>query len=57
VREFYSDSEPAEGSAVALAHVIGFIVMMAIMGWHPTDKRGRALPAEPPVSAKVAPAS
>ena len=31
------------GWHVALAYVLGFIVMLAIVGWHPTDKRGRAL--------------
>ncbi len=31
------------GWHVALAYVIGFAVFMAVIGWHPTDKRGRAL--------------
>jgi Na+/H+ antiporter NhaD/arsenite permease-like protein len=31
------------GWHVALAYVLGFIVMLALVGWHPTDKRGRAL--------------
>ncbi len=45
------------GWHVALAYVIGFIVMLALVGWHPTDKRGRALMGEaPPVAGKVVPA-
>jgi len=31
------------GWHVTLAYVIGFIVIMLVMGWHPTDKRGQAL--------------
>ena len=31
------------GWHVALAYVIGFAVFMALVGWHPTDKRGKAL--------------
>jgi Na+/H+ antiporter NhaD/arsenite permease-like protein len=30
----------AHGWHVTLAYVAGFIVMMAVVGWHPTDKRG-----------------
>ena len=42
------------GWHVALAYVIGFAVMLAIMGWHPTDKRGQALHGEvPPVAEEV----
>ena len=37
------------GWHVTLAYVLGFIVMMAVMGWHPTDKRGQALQSQPPV--------
>jgi Na+/H+ antiporter NhaD/arsenite permease-like protein len=33
----------AAGWHVALAYVAGFIVMMLLVGWHPTDKRGQAL--------------
>jgi len=33
------------GWHVALAYVVGFIVMLALVGWHPTDKRGKALSA------------
>jgi Na+/H+ antiporter NhaD/arsenite permease-like protein len=32
-----------QGWHVTLAYVLGFFVMMAILGWHPTDKRGKAL--------------
>ena len=35
----------AHGWHVALAYVVGFLVMLAIVGWHPTDKRGKALSA------------
>jgi len=35
----------AHGWHVALAYVAGFLVMLAIVGWHPTDKRGRPLAA------------
>jgi Na+/H+ antiporter NhaD/arsenite permease-like protein len=31
------------GWHVALAYVLGFLVFMLIVGWHPTDKRGVAL--------------
>ena len=34
-----------QGWHVALAYVAGFLVMLAIMGWHPTDKRGKSLAA------------
>jgi hypothetical protein len=30
---------------VALAYVIGFFVLLAILGWHPTEKRMRGVPA------------
>jgi Na+/H+ antiporter NhaD/arsenite permease-like protein len=44
------------GWHVALAYVIGFAVMLAIAGWHPTDKRGRALVGDaPPVADQVMP--
>jgi Na+/H+ antiporter NhaD/arsenite permease-like protein len=33
------------GWHVALAYVVGFLVMLALMGWHPTDKRGKSLAA------------
>jgi Na+/H+ antiporter NhaD/arsenite permease-like protein len=31
------------GWHVALAYVVGFFVFLAIVGWHPTDKRGKPL--------------
>jgi Na+/H+ antiporter NhaD/arsenite permease-like protein len=31
------------GWHIALAYVLGFLVFMLIVGWHPTDKRGVAL--------------
>ena len=33
------------GWHVALAYVLGFLVMLALVGWHPTDKRGKSLAA------------
>jgi Na+/H+ antiporter NhaD/arsenite permease-like protein len=33
------------GWHVTLAYVVGFLVMLALVGWHPTDKRGKALSA------------
>ena len=39
------------GWYVAVAYVIGFFVMLAITGWHPTDKRGGALASKPAISA------
>jgi hypothetical protein len=35
----------AHGWHVALAYVLGFFVLLAVLGWHPTDKRGKALSA------------
>jgi Na+/H+ antiporter NhaD/arsenite permease-like protein len=31
------------GWHVTLAYVVGFLVMLALVGWHPTDKRGHKL--------------
>jgi Na+/H+ antiporter NhaD/arsenite permease-like protein len=31
------------GWHVALAYVVGFLVLLAVLGWHPTDKRGKSL--------------
>ena len=42
----------AGGWHVALAYVLGFIVMLALVGWHPTDKRGRTLLADAPPMAE-----
>jgi hypothetical protein len=40
----------AQGWHVTLAYVVGFIAIMTVMGWHPTDKRGHALAEAPPVA-------
>ncbi len=32
------------GWHVALAYVVGFAVMLAVTGWHPTNKKGSAVP-------------
>ncbi len=32
-----------EGWHVAVAYVLGFLALMAVLGWHPTDKRGNSL--------------
>jgi len=39
------------GWHVALAYVLGFAVMLAVTGWHPTPKRGHDPVAGPPASA------
>jgi hypothetical protein len=46
------------GWHVAVAYVAGFLVLLALLGWHPTPKRGeRAVGEAPsPVSATVVPA-
>jgi len=31
------------GWHVTLAYVVGFVVIMLVVGWHPTDKRGQSL--------------
>ena len=31
------------GWHVALAYLVGFLVFMALVGWHPTDKRGQSV--------------
>jgi Na+/H+ antiporter NhaD/arsenite permease-like protein len=41
------------GWHVALAYVVGFAVMLAIVGWHPTDKRGRAIVGDAPAAEEV----
>jgi len=44
------------GWHVALAYVVGFLVMLALVGWHPTDKRGQALVGDAlPVAEEVMP--
>jgi Na+/H+ antiporter NhaD/arsenite permease-like protein len=35
------------GWHVTLAYVLGFFFMLAVSGWHPTDKRGKALSVLP----------
>jgi Na+/H+ antiporter NhaD/arsenite permease-like protein len=47
----------SQGWHVAVAYVAGFLVMLALVGWHPTDKRGRALigDAQPVAEEVVAP--
>jgi hypothetical protein len=40
-----------QGWHVTLAYVLGFFVMMAVMGWHPTDKRGKSLAETPAVAS------
>ena len=37
----------AQGWHVTLAYVIGFFVLLAVLGWHPTDKRGQKLTEAP----------
>jgi Na+/H+ antiporter NhaD/arsenite permease-like protein len=33
----------AHGWHVAIAYVAGFVVLLAVVGWHPTDKRGASV--------------
>jgi Na+/H+ antiporter NhaD/arsenite permease-like protein len=46
------------GWHVTVAYILGFLVMLALWGWHPTDKRVKAVAAEPPavMAAANAPA-
>jgi Na+/H+ antiporter NhaD/arsenite permease-like protein len=37
----------AAGWHVTLAYVLGFFFMLAVSGWHPTDKRGKAVSTLP----------
>jgi Na+/H+ antiporter NhaD/arsenite permease-like protein len=39
------------GWHVALAYIIGFFVMLAIIGWHPSEKHKAEAPAAPAVAA------
>ena len=41
------------GWFVAVAYVVGFFVMLALWGWHPTDKRERLAHARDPVQMLV----
>ncbi len=42
------------GWHVAVAYVIGFFVLLLVLGWHPTDKRVRGAPAPAEASAPAA---
>jgi hypothetical protein len=42
------------GWHVALAYVLGFAVMLAVTGWHPTPKRGHDAVVAPPAPAAPA---
>jgi Na+/H+ antiporter NhaD/arsenite permease-like protein len=42
------------GWHVAVAYVIGFFVLLAVLGWHPQDKRPRGGAAAPPAAAAPA---
>jgi len=37
-----------QGWHVTVAYVIGFFVLLAVLGWHPTDKRGKLLASPVP---------
>ena len=45
----------ANGWHVTLAYVIGFVVLLAVMGWQPTPKRGDPPPAAPAVQPAQGP--
>jgi len=42
------------GWHVTLAYVLGFFIMLAVTGWHPTDKRGNALSDVPAPAVQYA---
>jgi len=44
------------GWHVAVAYVIGFLVMLAVLGWHPHEKR-RGAPPQKPAAMQLAPAA
>jgi Na+/H+ antiporter NhaD/arsenite permease-like protein len=37
-----------QGWHVTVAYVVGFFVLLAVLGWHPTDKRGKPLVSPAP---------
>ena len=41
------------GWYVTAAYIVGFFVMLALWGWHPTDKRVKTALAEPPAGVSV----
>ena len=43
------------GWHVAVAYVIGFFVLLALLGWHPTPKRGDPVPPPAGVASPAAP--
>ena len=45
------------GWHVAVAYVIGFFVFLALVGWHPTPKRGDPTPAPAAVTSPAGPSS
>ena len=42
----------AGGWHVTVAYIAGFLVMLAVVGWHPTDKRGQALVSSPVIAVE-----
>ena len=44
------------GWHVAIAYILGFFVMLALWGWHPTEKRVKKVSAERPAMHWVSPA-
>ena len=43
------------GWFVAVAYIVGFLVMLAVWGWHPTEKRGKAAAEELPAAVALHP--
>ena len=41
------------GWHVAVAYVIGFFVLLAVVGWHPEDHKKRKVTLEPPAAVTV----
>jgi Na+/H+ antiporter NhaD/arsenite permease-like protein len=59
ISNMYSDAKSVgrwvrHGWHVALAYVVGFAVMLAVTGWHPTPKRASAPVAQPPATSAPA---
>ncbi len=44
----------SQGWHVTVAYVVGFLLLLAVLGWHPTDKRGQKLASAPSVVQALA---
>ena len=41
------------GWFVTVAYVVGFLVMLALWGWHPTEKRGKSAWDDVPAAVAI----